>query len=394
MVSIKKRSLAAALALSLIAGVLISGVIMYFMISRSGYVSVKADTYAALEQRYEKYDKLEQLSNFIKANYYTDVDPVNLENGTYKGLFSGLNDVYSYYMTDDEYSALNVSMSSEFQGIGLTFSYNEQNDLVIISTMDDSPAQKAGLVSGDVILMVDGVPYTAAEMDAAGAHMRGEPGTKVKLTILRDGETKEYVITRANIVKYSVSTRMLDGNIAYVRISSFETNTGDEFQKELRNLEMKGVKGMIIDLRNNGGGVVDSGEKVADLLLPECTIVYLVNNKGEKTAATSDGAATDIPYVLLVNEGTASTSEILAAAVKDNGGGKIVGTKTFGKGVVQSVIPLNDGSGAAIKLTTSQYLSPNGNVINKKGVDPDYVVELKPGDSRDYQLDKAQELLE
>jgi carboxyl-terminal processing protease len=156
---------------------------------------------------------------------------------------------------------------------------------------------------------------------------------------------------------------------------------------------MKGAKGMVIDLRNNAGGIVSAGEKIADLLLPECTIVYLVNNKGDKDPTNSDRGATQIPYVLLVNEGTASTSEILAAAVQDNNGGKLVGTKTYGKGVVQSVIPLEDGSGDAIKLTTSQYLSPNGNEINGKGIEPDYIVELKPDDSLDYQLEKAVELL-
>jgi len=311
----------------------------------------------------------------------------------YKGLFYGLNDMYSYYMTADEYDSLNVSMSSEFQGIGITFSYNEQYNLVIISTIDDSPAQNTGLLPGDVILMVDDVPYTAAEMDAAGAHMRGKPGTNVKLTIFRNGETMEFVITRANIVKQSVKTEMLDGDIAYIRISSFEENTGEEFQNELRSFEMKGVSGMVIDIRNNGGGVVRAGEKIADLLLTECTIVYLVDQKGEKRPTNSGGSATQIPYVLLVNGGTASTSEILAAAVKDNDGGKIVGTKTYGKGVVQSVIPLEDGSGDAIKLTTSQYLSPNGNVIHKKGVEPDYIVELAEDSQLDLQLEKAIELL-
>jgi carboxyl-terminal processing protease len=244
----------------------------------------------------------------------------------------------------------------------------------------------------DIILMVDDVPYTAAEMDEAGAHMRGKPGTKVKLTIFRGGETKDYTITRANIVKHSVRAEMLEDDIAYIRISSFEDNTAEEFQRELRSIEMKGAKGMVIDIRNNGGGIVSAGEKIADLLLPECTIVFLVNNKGERAPTYSGGSATAIPYVILVNEGTASTSEILAAAVKDNNGGKLVGTRTFGKGVVQGVYPLN-GSGDAVKLTTHQYLSPNGDVIHKKGIDPDYLVELIADDPRDYQLEKAIELL-
>jgi carboxyl-terminal processing protease len=258
--------------------------------------------------------------------------------------------------------------------------------------MDDSPAQKAGLLAGDVILMVDDIRYTAAEMNEAGAHMRGMPGTKVKLTILRGEETKEYEITRANIVKESsVRTEMLDNDIAYIRISTFEDKTGEDFQKELRGLEMKGAKGMVIDLRNNGGGIIEAGAKIADLLLPECTIVYFVDSTGERKPINSDRSATQIPYVLLVDGSTASTSEILAAAVQDNNGGKLVGTQTFGKGTVQRLITLSDG--AAVRLTTSQYLSPKGNVIHQTGIEPDYIVELTQGDVRDYQLEKAIELL-
>ena len=391
--AMRKIGLFFVIIISLAAGAVLSGAGIFALLGAGDYISIKADNYAELERMYKKYDKLEQLSAFIEMNYYKEVDAKDLEDGTYKGLFYGLDDMYSYYMTADEYSAFDVAMSSEFQGIGITFSYNSQYNLVIISTMDDSPAQKAGLLSGDIILMVDDIPYTATEMDAAGAHMRGKPGTKVKLTIFRDGETKEFFITRANIVKQSVRVKMLDDDIAYVRLSTFESNTGDEFQKELRGLEVSGVKGMVIDIRNNGGGVVPAGVQIADLLLPECTIVYIVDNKGNKEPANSDASHTKIPYVLLINEGTASTSEILAAAVQDNNGGALVGVNTFGKGLVQAVIPLDDGSGGAFKLTTSQYLSPNGNVIQEKGVLPDYTVELVSGDDRDYQLEKALELL-
>jgi carboxyl-terminal processing protease len=241
--------------------------------------------------------------------------------------------------------------------------------------------------------MVDDVRYTAAEMTEAGAHMRGRPGTQVKLTIFRDGEMLEYEIIRANIVKQSVTAEMLDDDIAYIRISTFEDNTGEEFQRVLRGLEMQGVKGMVIDLRNNAGGVVSAGKKIADLLLPEGTIVYLVDNTGKMQPTNSDRNATQIPYVLLVNGGTASTSEIVAAAVQDNNGGKLVGTQTFGKGTVQTLIPLADGSGSAVRLTTSQYLSPNGNEIHQIGIEPDYIVERRQGDTRDYQLERAVQLL-
>ena len=390
---IKKTGVFVIVVLSLLTGAIMGGGGMIALLSHGEIISVDSERYAELENIYKKYNKLDQLSSYIEENFYKEVDLKSLEDGIYKGLFFGLDDMYSYYMTAEEYSALEIAMSSEFQGIGITFSYNAQNNLVIISTMDDSPAQNAGLLSGDVILMVDDVPYTAAEMDEAGAHIRGKPGTKVKLTIFRDGETREFTITRANIVKQSVRTEMLDDDIAYIRISTFESNTGEDFSRELRGLEILGVKGIVIDLRNNAGGIVPVGTHIADLLLPECTIVYIVDNKGKREATVSDAGATKIPYVVLINEGTASTSEILAGAVKDNRGGAVVGTTSYGKGLVQEIIPLSDGSGSAIKLTTRQYLSPAGNVIHKQGVEPDYIVELIPDDDRDYQLEKAVELL-
>ena len=382
MITIKRRSLALMLAVALVFG------------AAAAAMGIRVLFSPEIQRMYDKYSKLEQLSKFVEANYYQEVASDDLLTGTYKGLFFGLDDMYSYYMTAEEYEALNESLSGEYQGIGITFTYNEQNNLVIISTADGSPAKAAGLLSGDAILMVDDIPYTAAEMNEAGAHMRGKPGTDVKLTILREGETKEYVITRANILNPSVRSEMLDGGIAYVRVSKFDANTAEEFQKELHAIELRGAKGMVIDLRDNGGGLVEAGERIADMLLPECVIVHMVDNAGVTRSAESGSHATDMPYALLVNGGTASTSEILAAAVQDNGGGKIVGTRTFGKGVVQTVIPLNDGSGDAVQLTTSQYLSPNGNVIHKKGVEPDFEVELVPGDDRDYQLEKAVELLD
>lgn len=392
--TIKKRSLVLIVVAALVLGAGVSDAVSEFKaLSQGNDISISKSYYTELERTYNKYRKLEQLSKLIEESFYKEADPKSLEEGTYKGLLYGLGDIYSYYMTADEYSALELSLSSEFQGIGITYSYNEQLNLVIVSTIDDSPAQAAGLMPGDVILMVDDVPYTAAEMDEAGAHMRGKPGTKVKLTILRDGGMSDYVITRANIVKHSLTTEMLEGGIAYVRISAFEDKTGEAFQNELRSLEIQGAKGMVIDLRNNGGGIFDAAVKIADLLLPECTIVHLVDKTGKRASTNSHRTATSIPYVLLVNEGSASASEILAAAIKDNKGGKLVGTRTFGKGVVQMLKLLDDGSGDAVKITTNQYLSPNGDVIHEKGVEPDYEIELVPGDDTDYQLEKAIELL-
>jgi len=392
MITMKKRSLAIVIAIAIVIGTITTGMGVMFVFGIGNYTAIRTADFVMLQQSFLRHGKLDYLMQLIEDKYYREVDWQALQTSIYRGLFYGLNDMYSSYMTAEEYEALLVSLSGEFQGIGITFSYNEQHNLVIISTMDNSPARDAGLLSGDIIWMVDGVRYTAAEMNAAGAHMRGQAGTNVTLTILRGAETKEFEITRGTIVKQSVQTTMLEDDIAYIRISTFEDTTGEDFQRELRGLEMQGVRGMIIDLRNNGGGILSSGTQIADLLLSEGTIVYLMDNTGRKTPTNSDRNATQIPYVLLVNGSTASTSEILAAAVQDNNGGKLVGTRTFGKGTVQSLIPLAGGSGA-VRLTTSQYLSPNGNAIHQIGITPDYIVELIPGDARDLQLEKAIELL-
>jgi carboxyl-terminal processing protease len=214
----------------------------------------------------------------------------------------------------------------------------------------------------------------------------------VTITYWREGVTTDVVLTRAKIVDKSVYSKMLTEDLAYIRITQFEKNTDKDFQLTLNQLEESGVKGIIIDLRNNGGGLIDSGIKIADMLLGEGTITYLENNKKERTYYNSDDSATGIPYLLLINEGTASTSEILAAAIQDNQGGRVIGTKSFGKGVVQSVEMLTDGD--ALKLTVMQYYSPKGKTIHGKGVTPEVIVEDIEATPLDEPLEKAIQLLQ
>ena len=223
------------------------------------------------------------------------------------------------------------------------------------------------------------------------AVIRGKEGTSLKPTYKRDDSKKTVTIVRDTIQIESVKSKIRKDNIGYIRISSFIETTAEDFKKALNEMETARVKGVVIDIRNNGGGLVNEGLEVADKLLGKCTLVCYVDNKGNKTYSYSDKDKTDMPYVLLVDGATASTSEILTAAVKDNNGGKIVGTKTFGKGIIQNTSQFKDGS--ALKLTVMQYLSPDGNKIHKKGIEPDYVVKLKKNDDTDYQLNKAVELL-
>lgn len=354
-----------------------------------GNVTIQQSEYDRLSYLDNKYAKLEALYQTIQQQFYTDVDEKLLLTGIYRGLFEGLGDVYSTYMTKDEYESWMASVLGEFEGIGITFTMDDNRHFVIISTIKGSPADKAGLRTGDLILLVDGKSYD--KLEDIGAAIRGDAGSTVEITYLRDGEEAKVSIVRAKIVTESVLTRKLEGNIGYIQITSFEERTSQDFEAALHALEVDGVRGLVIDLRNNGGGLVDAGVAVADLLMGKGVITYLQDREGNKDTYESDESKTTLPYVILVNGGTASTSEILSAAIKDSKEGILVGETTFGKGVVQTTTQLPDGD--AIKLTIKQYFSPLGNTIHKIGITPDYPIADNPDTIEDEQLNKALELL-
>ena len=377
-------------AIILIAGIIIGMLAMWVITScAGGFIRVNAAGYEDMLKVYQKYSKLEEIYSYIDDNYYTDIDDNKLMEGIYSGLVEALDDPYSSYMSKDKYKEWNSDISGEFGGIGVTFTKDDNGDFLIVSVIDDTPAYKAGIRAGDIIEAVDGKTYD--NMNDIVAVIRGKEGTGLKLTYKRDDSKKTVTIVRDTIQIESVKSEIRKDNIGYIRISSFIETTAEDFKKALNEMESAKVKGMVIDIRNNGGGLVNEGLEVADELLGKCTLVCYVDNKGNKTYSYSDKDKTDIPYVLLVDGATASTSEILTAAVKDNKGGKIVGTKTFGKGIIQNTSQFKDGS--ALKLTVMQYLSPDGSKIHKKGVKPDYEVKLKKKDDTDYQLNKALELL-
>ena len=385
--ALKKRQYTAII---LIVGIIIGMSAMWVITScAGGFIKVNAAGYENMLKVYKKYSKLEEIYSYIDENYYTDVDDDKLMEGIYSGLVKALDDPYSSYMSKDKFREWNSDISGEFGGIGVTFTKDDNGEFLIVSVIDDTPAYKAGIRAGDTIEAVDGKTYD--DMNDIVAVIRGKEGTSLKLTYKRDDSKKTVTIVRDTIQIESVKSEVRKDNIGYIRISSFIETTAEDFKKALSEMESAKVKGMVIDIRNNGGGLVNEGLEVADELLGKCTLVCYVDNKGNKTYSYSDKDKTDIPYVLLVDGATASTSEILTAAVKDNNGGKIVGTKTFGKGIIQNTSQFKDGS--ALKLTVMQYLSPDGNEIHKKGVKPDYVVKLKKNDDTDYQLNKALELL-
>jgi carboxyl-terminal processing protease len=291
---------------------------------------------------------------------------------------------------------MNEETSGIYKGIGAYIGLDQKTNAPVFSgIMPGTPAEKAGLKTGDIICEVDG--KDTLEMDTAGVAslVKGQEGTEVQIKIMRDGEYQTFTVTRATINVPTVTSEMLDNKIGYLTISEFSDVTAAQFEENYSKLMKDGMKSMIIDLRGNPGGTVTAVTQIASELLPKGLIFYMEDKNGEREEYTCPGAAFDLPLVVLVDEYSASASEILAGAIQDAGIGKLVGTKTFGKGIVQNLYPLGDGS--AIKITVADYYTRNGRNIHKVGIEPDYTVEF---DSEKYekeevdtQLEKAKELL-
>ena len=333
-------------------------------------------------------DKFKVLDMYVDQYYLDDYNETEMMENAYRGYIEGLNDPYSAYMDPKEYDSFLATATGEYSGIGVTFSQDDNGNYVVLEVSPNSPADKAGFKPGDYLLTVDGKTYT--NIDTLATDIRGTKGTKVTIEYSRDGEMKEATMIRDDIVQESVEYKMLDGDIGYIKISSFIDNTAADFDRALKAVQKDGAKKLVLDLRDNGGGLVDQCVDVADQFLDEGVVCYTEDKNGETDSYNAKDGKTDLETVVLINENSASASEILAGALKDNGF-KTVGVKTFGKGVIQSTIELKDGS--ALKLTIMQYLSPDKHVINKKGIKPEYKVKDKEKTDTDEQLDKAIELL-
>ena len=383
----KKKLIAILVAAFLAGGVVTAGAGFAICKGALGYVSVSKEEYNSMKDTYERFGKMEQLYDTINESYYRDVDEQDVVDGACKGLVAGLGDPYSSYMTKEEYENWKSSATGEYSGIGVTFSQDKNGNYVIVGVTKDSPAAKAGLKAGDYIVEVDGKTYD--DMDVMAKSIRGEAGTKVKVVYVRDNKNNEVSINREKIVEKSVEYKMLDGKIGYIKLSSFISSSADDFSAALKDLEGQGAKGLILDLRDNGGGLVDQCIDIADEFLDEGVVTYVEDKNGKKQEYKAKDGKTDLTTVVLVNGNSASCSEILAGALKDNGC-KLVGETTFGKGVIQSTAELKDGS--ALKLTIMQYFSPKGSAIQDKGIKPDYEVKNDENSKTDKQLQKAQSL--
>jgi len=372
---IKKRNFILILAGVFFAGLIVMGAICATIMHTPGY-ALKSD------------DKLSEIKGYIDKYYLNDYNEQDLVNGAYEGYVSGLGDPYSAYMTKEVYESWIVSGTGNYSGVGITFSENESGNFEVISINPGSPAEKAGVEPGDLILKVDDKAYTDSDIMASA--IRGKKGTDVKLTMSHKGKEKEITMTRDEIIMQSVTSEMLDDSIGYIKIDSFIDNTGEDFSDALDKIEEDNAKGLILDLRNNGGGLVDESVEIADEFLDEGVVCYVEDKNGNTETYDAVDGRTKIPTVVLINEGTASASEILAGALKDNGF-EILGTKSFGKGIIQTTFEMDDGT--ALKLTIMQYLSPNKNVIHQKGIKPTVKVKDKEKTEVDEQLEKAKELL-
>ncbi len=347
----------------------------------------------------ETVNKLRLLEGYIDKFYYNvdEVTAEQLQDGMYKGLLTALGDPYSTYYNPKELVDITQQTEGVYGGIGATLQKNESGFAEIVGLIRDAPAEKTGLRVGDLIYMVDETVCTSdMELGDVTAMIRGEAGTDVKLTVLRDTETVELVITRAMVESPTVSSEMKEDGIGYLAISEFDDVTETQFKEHMKDLKSQGMKALILDLRGNPGGNVSTVTAIAEELLPKGLIFYMEDRSGQRKEYKCSGADFDLPLIVLVDGSSASASEILAGAIQDAGIGRLVGTTTFGKGIVQTIYPLQDGS--AVKLTVAGYYTRGGRDIHKQGIAPDVEVAFDAdryyeGDRKDNQLEKAMELL-
>lgn len=345
---------------------------------------------------------LKNIEKLVKSKYLnvSDIDETKAIDGAIEGYINSLGDEYTEYIPADEMKEYTESIMGNFVGIGIYMVKNTEKDLVqVLSPIRESPAEKAGIKAGDLITKVDGVSYTADQMTEMANTIKGEEGSKVTLEILRGEETLTFEVIREKVNTNPVYSEKLENDIGYLEISSFDEGVAEDFKSKYLSLKEQGIKGLVIDLRDNGGGLVDEALKIVDYIVPKdrTTLITVDKDGKEEVTKSKEDKLIEEPVAVLVNASSASASEIMAGALKDLGCATILGTKTYGKGVIQQLLTLSNGAG--LKITVEEYYTPNKTKINKVGITPDYEVLLEtsitrvPTDANDTQLNKAKEIL-
>lgn len=346
--------------------------------------------------------EMKKIESLVKEYYLKDIDEDKAIESAVKGYVEGLGDKYSQYITQSQMEEYTAEILGKYEGIGAYLVANKEKNMVeIYAPMIDSPAEKAGLLAGDLIKSIDGKEYTAEQLNEASEAIKGKNGTTVKLEIVRGEENLTIEVTRGTIEMNPVAGKKLENDIGYISFTSFDEDTAEQFKTKLEDLKKQGINSLIIDLRDNSGGMVDTALKIADYFIEkDKTLLITVDKDGkEEIKKAETNPIIDVPIVILTNGDTASASEILVGALKDNKNAKTVGTKTYGKGVIQNFISMPDGSG--LKITIAEYFTPNKNKINEVGIEPNEKVELPSElknatvvpEDKDTQLQKAIEML-
>jgi len=353
-------------------------------------VYISEEEYAMLQ----RYSRLEEVRQILLQQYYTEVDDETLLTGAVRGLMDSLEDRYTFYYTPEEMEQMTSNATGEYMGIGVSVSADMEGNLTIVRVFKNTPAQRAGIQAGDIVLFVNETPVhgeTAKDVDEAVRLIAECGDEEFTLTLLRDGEEYTATMRRENVVMDRVEYRLLEGGIGYVQITDFLGNDVEGFKEAIESFEAEGIKGLVIDLRDNTGGYLDDVVEIADILLPKGLIVYTEDRYGNRLEEKSDAEHVEYPVVCLVNSMSASASEVLSGAVQDYGIGAVIGETTFGKGIVQTVYPFSDGAG--MQLTTATYFTPSGRCIHGTGVEPDHEIVDDPETEVDEALEFAREWL-
>ncbi len=347
------------------------------------------DKYSVVSENAKLNAKINSIRKVLEKDFLGEIEEEKLIDSAIKGYVEGLDDEYTEYYTKEEMEEFKTETKGNYVGIGIYMIKNTtDNNVVILAPIEGSPAESAGIKSGDIIKKVGDKECTAEDFEVISTYIKGKEGTRVKIQVQRGEETLDFEVERKNIELYPIKSEILENKIGYINVTTFDEGCSKEFKENYDKLEKEKITSLIVDLRNNGGGIVDEALEILDYILDKDSVMMITANKEGKEVIekAKKKASINMPIVVLVNENTASASEIFVSALKENNKAQIVGTKTYGKGVIQELLTLSDGSG--IKITTEEYYTPNKNKINKVGITPDVEIELPENIENIFSLER------